>query len=112
MVARKRLQIFKTSLVDEALRNRINKTSPNAALFAIMLKDCRLIEAALATDKNVVSLDDKVRRHFSTICPQINEIQDIVWVNPAKLEENAVKWLNEGAKNETNHQLRNYSSGE
>jgi hypothetical protein len=109
MMAKRKILYFKDSLVDEILRNRIEKASPNEQIFAIMLKDCRLLEAALATDKNVASLDDKVRRHFSTICPQIHEIREIVWVNPGKQEEQPLDWLNDGAKNEVKRQLRNYN---
>ena len=92
--------IFYDDLEDVAIFNIKN------AIF----KDCCLIEAALANDKTVVSLDDKTARiYFSQAAKQIKEIQEIVWVNPAKNEENVIEWLINGATAETQRFLVNYS---
>lgn len=65
-----------------------------------ILKDLRLVEAALATDSTVASLDETVRallREFSKRC---GRIRPVVWVNPAKEEENLGSWLSAGAPSE------------
>lgn len=75
------------------------------AVCTIMLKDCHLLEASLAADKVVISLDDKVRFHFSVATESIGEIREIVWVNPNKEEEDAISWLEEGAEPDKHRQL-------
>jgi hypothetical protein len=64
-----------------------------------MTKDLCLIEAALATDKIVISLDDNTaRKFFSEASVKIDELKDIVWVNPDKVdEEQPIEWLRNGA---------------
>ena len=94
---------FYTDLADEAIFNIKNK----------IFKDCCLIEAALASDKTVLSLDDKTaRKYFSQAVKQVNEIKGIVWVNPDKPEENAINWLSDGASAESWRFLENYQLSE
>ncbi len=119
MVARKKLHIAK-SPHDEALRKKIAEATLTTNIFEkliitttakaleVMDKDYHLLEAALVTDQNVVSLDEVVRKHFSAICQHVSEIKEIVWVNPGKLEEKPIEWLNDGAENERQRQLRNF----
>lgn len=67
-------------------------------------KDIHLIEAALATDKIVISLDDKTARRFFTQAAQeveeLSELKAISWVNPDKPEESPISWLKGGANPE------------
>ncbi|MEM9275874.1 MAG: hypothetical protein AAGA80_23375 [Cyanobacteria bacterium P01_F01_bin.143] len=63
-----------------------------------MLKDCLLIEAALATDKIVISSDKRVRNHFRKASQTIEELRDILWVNPNNEKDQAIDWLKDGAK--------------
>ena len=74
-----------------------------------MFKDLRLIEAALATDKTVISLDDKTaRKFFGKAAVQVDELKDIVWVNPDKIEEEKpIEWLENGAEAERDRLLGN-----
>jgi len=51
----------------EALRDAIRANSNDAAVVALMLKDARLIEAAVATNCRVASLDEAVRVMFPKI---------------------------------------------
>jgi hypothetical protein len=55
-------------------------------------KDLHLVEAALATDKIVVSLDDRASRQ---LC--VNETRDVVWVNAVSEGGHAIYWLRNGA---------------
>ena len=55
-----------------------------------MLKDCLLIEAALATDKIVISLDEKVRRYFNQASVTVKNLKVILWINPEKSGDKAI----------------------
>ncbi len=75
-----------------------------------MTKDLCLIEAANATDKIVVSLDDNTaRKFFSEASAKIDELKNIVWVNPDKVEaEEPIAWLQNGAAADSDRLLVNY----
>jgi hypothetical protein len=72
-----------------------------------MIKDLRLLEAAIATDKIIISLDDKTaRRFFSRAAVQVDDLKNIVWVNPDKIEEEKpIEWLEKGANSERDRLL-------
>jgi hypothetical protein len=60
-------------------------------------KDLHLIEAALATDKVVISLDDRAQ---TDLC--VEATKEVTWVNAVAEGGHAVYWLRDGAppKNE------------
>jgi hypothetical protein len=68
-------------------------------------KDMLLITAALHTDKMVISLDDTARTYFAAASRVVGEIRNIVWVNPGITGEEALAWLQNGAKPEKALQL-------
>jgi hypothetical protein len=68
---------------------------------AEMLKDVHLLEAALATDRRIVSNDDEARNSYK----EIRHIRLVLWINPSREEEDAIEWLNAGAKLERHRQL-------
>ena len=70
-----------------------------------MLKDLHLIEAALVTDRIVVSLDEDAREPFTKAAQSVGELRHITWVNPDKSEEKPLRWLDEGANCEKSRQL-------
>ena len=55
-------------------------------------KDLHLVEAALATDKIVVSLDDRAQ---AALC--VDATRDVVWVNAVAEGGHAIYWLRNGA---------------
>ena len=65
-----------------------------------MLKDIHLIEAALLTDRVVVSNDNKVRNHFNSVSTTVHHLKLISWLNPTNADEDVVRWLWEGAVEE------------
>lgn len=69
-----------------------------------MFKDCHLIEAALTTDRRVVSLDDAARKLFVGLSGSVAEIRDVLWFNPVSDTEQVMAWL-EGAPNEAGWKL-------
>lgn len=61
-----------------------------------MFKDCHLIEAAITTDKQIVSLDDTARKLFVGLSHRVADIQDVMWVNPVTDAEQVMAWLKGG----------------
>ncbi len=70
-----------------------------------MYKDACLIEATLATDRTVASLDERVRGLFGQAAGQVGELRTIVWVNPEREEETPLLWLKRGAPAEPERTL-------
>ena len=53
--------------------------------------------------------DNTARKFFSEAFVKIDELKDIVWVNPDKVDgEQPIEWLRNGAKVESDRQLINY----
>lgn len=82
----------------EELRETIRGHSKDEGVAAVMLKDAHLVEAALAIDFRVASLDDTVRGHYSRLTGRFALLRRVLWVNPAGAEEQAVDWLENGAR--------------
>jgi hypothetical protein len=97
MVARKK-EIRLPSHHNENLRTKIEGAASSEKSCAAMLKDVHLLEAALATDSVVISLDDVVKNLFSTSCQSIGEIKNIIWINPDEDKGQTQVWLEKGAK--------------
>src|SRR5437016_10683470 len=74
MVARKKL-CFMDVTHDASLLQRIEGTATSANQVNIVRKDFHLIEAALATDHTVVSLDDAARVVFKTAVASVMEVK-------------------------------------
>jgi len=72
------------------------KLSTDSAL-QYLEKDIILIEAALLTDKTIISLDDKAQKGFSEISQELKKLRSIVWVNPQENAEEKLSWLRDGA---------------
>ncbi len=111
MVAKKKWNYLEIS-INDSLWTEIESIAAHVGnkRIAEMTKDLCLIEAALATDKIVISLDDNTaRKFFSEASVKIDELKDIVWVNPDKIEEERpIEWLRNGAKAESDRLLMNY----
>jgi hypothetical protein len=90
---------------DTGLRERIQDVASEVAIIQAMLKDIHLIEAALATDRIVLSLDETVRGHFSRATLVIDDLRLVVWVNPVIKRERAVAWLEKGANPDASRRL-------
>ena len=64
-----------------------NELDPTRLQSVEMLKDCHLIEAARATDRNVVSIDETVRQYFHTAARSVGPLREVRWVNPTLTDE-------------------------
>ncbi|MFH1741429.1 MAG: hypothetical protein ABIH23_20685 [bacterium] len=90
---------------DTELRGKIEDHAPSKKKKEQMLKDVHLIEAAMATDRSVVSLDETARDLFVKASTNVDQLADVVWVNPSISAENAISWLQQGAKAEKKRML-------
>ena len=82
---------------DSSVRTAIERAISGASNSDEIFKDIPLVEAALETDKIIISLDENARHAFSELAQQIPELRTIVWINPANPSEEAITWLHEGA---------------
>ena len=82
---------------DQTLQDKITTTTSDENEIEVMEKDFHLLQAALATDQTVISLDETVRELFARTSQSVGEIQHIIWVNPDRLEEQPILWLQNGA---------------
>ena len=104
MIASGRVEFIQDVRSDE-LRERLAAAAPSAPARRAIAKDAHLVEAACATDRIVVSLDEEVRGHLSGVCPQVIEVREILWANPGREEENVAAWLERGARVEKKRKL-------
>lgn len=80
-----------------ALEQRIISNLATESIAKAVSKDFHLLEAALSSDKIIVSKDENMR-HILCNCSQfVSELRDIVWVNPTNESETPQTWLENGA---------------
>ncbi|MDE0681362.1 MAG: hypothetical protein OXI63_00485 [Candidatus Poribacteria bacterium] len=91
---------------DEELQAKVTTTTNNTDEIEAIQKDFHLLQAALATDQTVISLDETIRRLFKQASQRVSEIRNIIWVNPDRTaEEQPITWLQNGAPPEPQRQL-------
>ena len=90
---------------NESLRDDIARAINTAKKREAAEKDMHLIEAALATEQVIISLDEKARDLFSAASRRVRPLRKITWANPEKQEENVAKWLRAGAGSEEDRML-------
>ena len=105
LMERRRLIVRTLVREDEDLRAALSTMAANDGERAAMLKDCHLLEAALATDRIIASLERVARGRFRRAAPLVREIREIVWVDPEREEEAAIIWLRRGAPAEKHRML-------
>jgi hypothetical protein len=116
MVAKRKLIPLKNLPFNQMLWKDLENSATTDKHRQQIVKDICLLEAALATDKIVISLDDNTARtYFSQAAQQIlflkDSLKDIVWVNPDHIEqEQPILWLEQGAPYEENRTLGQYKS--
>jgi len=82
----------------EALRSQLKQLGLTESQWKAVARDIPLIEAALATDRVVVSCDDTARNSFHGLASRCPELSSVAWVNPSEDPENVLRWLAEGAQ--------------
>ena len=101
MYARRRIESIDPPAYDELRDDKVTGTTTAADEIENMEKDFHLLQAALATDQTVISLDETIRRLFGRASQQVGGIRGIIWVNPDKAEEQPIAWLQNGAPPES-----------
>jgi len=86
--------------VNQQLRSKVEQATEEEQKRNVMLKDFHLIEAALQTDKTVISVDETVRLCFHTVAQRVHILKHIIWVNPCKDDGLCIEWLHNGAESE------------
>jgi hypothetical protein len=89
----------------ESLEQRLSRAADEDSLRAIMIKDRLLLEAALSSDKRILSLDDRVRDQLRAHIERLPELRSIHWANPRLQHEQVVTWLQAGAPDDRNRRL-------
>ena len=94
---------------NQALCTKIEKAAEQKNQIPVMRKDFHLLEGARISDQTIISLEKRVRRHFAHAAQHVDEIRDIVWVNPnCTAEEEPIEWLKNGAPPEEHRKLRTW----
>ena len=101
----KYVDLRRRELADAQFRENVEGTQADEGAREAVMKDVHLIEAACATDRIVISCDDRARNHFRRIVGLIGELRRIVWVNPTREAEDALRWLQQGAKPQRERRL-------
>lgn len=98
MIAKRRFLFVQAEHYPDLCQRAEEAAQSDKQRYAIF-KDFHLVEAALATDQRIVSLDQIMRGLLSRAVTEkgVKELQVIIWVNPDKPEEEAIAWLQNGA---------------
>jgi predicted nucleic acid-binding protein len=96
MTARRKVEVCNPN-IDPVMADKLKQARLTEKKEAAIQKDAHLLEAALATDSAVASLDEEVRSLLSGVSKHWGRIKPIVWVNPAKPDDKALSWLSAGA---------------
>ena len=105
MDARKRIERINPPEYAE-LQTKVTATTNDTYEIEAMEKDFHLLQAALATDRTVISLDETIRQLFKRASQRVGEIRNIIWVNPDRTtEEQPIAWLQNGAQPEAYRRL-------
>ena len=70
-----------------------------------MLKDAHLIETARTFGSPVVSLDDRARNCFREAARRVQDLRQVVWINPVVEPERPLEWLRDGAPDEAHRRI-------
>jgi hypothetical protein len=98
MVSNGQLFPIREQLFDAELWETIPDMAQSDKQRSAMAKDILLLEAALETDRRIVSLDENTaRKYYTQAAKTIPKLREIVWVNPDKPEERPIEWLQSGA---------------
>ena len=96
MTARKKVCVVSPT-ADVSIVEKLKKAQVAQKDETAILKDVLLIEAALATDSAVASLDEEVRTLLKALSNQWGAIRGVAWVNPTKAGDRSLAWLSSGA---------------
>lgn len=82
---------------NDALRRKINCFGLPQAARKEIIEDIHLVEAAMASDRVIISRDDAAQRLRSNITGSCPEIRKVIWCNPVTVSDDGLRWLRNGA---------------
>lgn len=88
-----------------SLEDALRETSTTDKAKIAMVEDVHLIDAALASDRVVLSLDEEVRGCFRAVVDEVEPLRKVAWANPLRDEEAVLEWLRDGAKPQAEREL-------
>jgi len=96
MFARRR--VVRVQPADSGLRARAVHLSLPRTLIDALLKDVHLVDAALAADKLIASMDETTRSILREVIGsgECQNLSDLCWVNPER--DDVIDWLRDGAR--------------
>jgi len=109
MKAKKKI-VSLSQVSHKRLREKIKKATSDVREYEAMKKDLHLIRSALATDKIIISRDNEARECYSKIRDEVIELTSLIWVDPTRSNEQAIEWLENGAKFEKKRLLGSNNS--
>ena len=92
MFSSKRLRILDVD-ADAELRTSCEAIALSDVQFLALWKDFHLVELALATDKRVLSTDQRIAEILHPLARNIKTLRKICWVNPTPPDSDTLKWL-------------------
>lgn len=101
----RRLVLRIESPFDNQLRQRIQSVAENRDQWAELEKDCLLVEAALATNRIVISLDETARNLFRHAAMKVGQLREVLWANPADEKEEVEMWISNNCAGGQNRRL-------
>jgi hypothetical protein len=88
-----------SSAPKERLRKRIARAAPSPSAQEVLDKDVHLVEAALATDRTIISCDAEAHDLFHAVAARVGELRTIAWLNPERMAPPDMEaWLEAGAQ--------------
>lgn len=79
------------------MRETIESLELNDKEIAAIQKDIHLIEAAIVTDKTIISCDQALRDILAKAYQNLELIKELLYVNPTKESDEVMDWLRKGA---------------
>lgn len=97
MTARKRVERG-TPPPHAAIRRALRRKQRDGSTLAAVEKDLPLIDAALASERRVLSLDDRAQRQFAALARTVRALREVHWAGPH--QDGCVEWIRGGAQND------------
>jgi Cys-tRNA synthase (O-phospho-L-seryl-tRNA:Cys-tRNA synthase) len=89
MTKQSRLKVIPIPKIDLEIRSSIEPMAKTDQERSAMNKDILLLEAALATDKRIVSLDENATyKYYIANKDKVVKFQQLIWVNPKEASRN------------------------
>lgn len=85
-------------LPDLDLENRIIQYFNGYNERQAVSKDFPFVQAALAADNIILSMDEKARQRYSSVSNHIKEIRRLIWRNIDTDHQSTISWIKAGSK--------------